>query len=160
MENSPASLSFRRYLLALVSTLACLGVTGCISSPAQPVQSSRATYEVHFVATRLKDHALLASVDLPVRLGQRAIVRTGSKVATEEKPALPEFTATSQTTKASGIYQLITKVAIRETARNKKGKLKRSERNQGALVPIRLGETQVVSVAEDSIQVDVRVERR
>ena len=161
MEQPPLYRRFRRYVSVLVgtvlSTLVGLGLAGCASAPAQP---ARAGYAVRFTATRLKDHTLLALVSVPVRLGQRGDARTGSKVATEEKPALPEFMATLQTTKASGIYQLVTKVAVREVARNKKGKLKRSQRNEGALVPIRLGETQVVSVPEDPIQLEVRVERR
>ena len=141
-----------------------LFLSGCAQHlPGSQINSSaadRRVYVVHFTASRLKDHAALASVSLPVRTGQRTAVKTDSRVATEGKPALPVFSATLTTTQISGLYQLVTKVAIREAARNKKGKLKISQRNQGALLPVRLGVTEAASPDGDPIQIAVRVDAR
>ena len=44
--------------------------------------------------------------------------------------------------------------------RNKKGKLKVTKRFIGALVPTRVGESQIVSVEGDPIRVEARLEHR
>ena len=90
-------------LLRVSAALLCLFLGACsqpdLPPPGTHASSTRAAYIVHFGVTRLKDHSSLASVNVPLRLGQTAVVRTGSKLATEEKPALPEFAATLTGTK-------------------------------------------------------------
>ena len=149
---------------ALVLTFTLWALGGCVRQvPAPGAHSAvagRGVYQVHFTVSRLKDHSPLASVSIPLRLGEKAVVRTDLRVAAEDKPALPAFTAILTTTQTPGLYQLVTKVAIRETARNKKGKLKVSKRNLGALLPVRLGVTETASPDGDPIEVNVRVDHR
>ena len=153
-------------LWCLLVLSACLSLAGCArqNRDGKDVRASapvpRTGYEVHFSATRLKDKSSLLSVTVPASLGRRSTVRTSSKAATEDAPALTQFTVLLSRTGTPGTFQLVTKVAIREAARNKKGKLKVAKRNQGSLLPVRLGEEQVASSANDPIQIAVRVERR
>ena len=63
-------------------------------------------------------------------------------------------------TRQPGVFELVTRVSVREAIRNKKGKLKFSKRFIGALVSARPGETQVVSAEGDPIQVEARLERQ
>ena len=160
---SPYRLTLGMTMLGFAAVLVAL-LSGCVHPQDQQANGAapiaRAGYVVRFHASRLKDHTTLAVVSVPLRLGQNASVRTDPKHATEDRPALPTFAATLTRTNPAGGYQLVTKVAIREAARNKKGKLKVSKRNQGALLPIRLGETQTASPADDPIQVDVQVDHR
>ena len=145
-------------VLALFSLEGCAHRTVFVDK--NPVAVGRGEFRVLFTVTRLKDHGLLASVSLPLRLGQKAVTRTDSRAATEEKTALPEFAATLTATRTPGLYQLVTKIAIREAARNKKGKLKVSKRNQGALLPIRPGVPEAASPDGDPVQVEVKLEGR
>lgn len=154
----------RAWTKVLVLAFTLLAAGGCAPQAAAPetrgAAASRPRYEVHFTAVRAKDHSPLASVSIPLRLGVKGTVSTGQRRATEDKPALPSFAATLTTTRTPGLYQLVTKIAIREAARNKKGKLKTSKRNQGALLPIRPGATEVASPDGDPIEVNVRVDHR
>ena len=144
--------------------LVVLFLGGCahqpVASDKSPVTVHREDFRVTFTVTRLIDHGSLASVSLPLKLGQKAAVKTDSRSATEEKPALPEFAATLTPTHTPGLYQLVTKVAIREAARNKKGKLKVAKRNQGSLLPIRLGVPETASSDGDPVQIAVKLEAR
>lgn len=146
--------------------LGCLLLANCAQPPRRneqgyaPALTPRSGYEVRFTVTRLKDHSPILAMTVPLTLGQRAVVRTSSKVAKEDTPALPEFAAQLSRTKTAGVFQLVTKVAIREASRNKKGKLKITKRNEGALLPLRLGEENLASPAGDPIQINVRVDRR
>ena len=151
-------------LAAAFGLLASFAFGGCAREATGkqpgPSETARRTYQVHFAVYRSQDHAALAAVTIPVHLGQSANVRTDSRVALESRAALPEFAATLTATNTPGRYQIVTKVAIREAARNKKGKLKISKRNQGALLPLRLGTTENASPDGDPVQIEVRVDAR
>ena len=147
-------------LAAVFGLLVLLATGGCVHDTTGKTPGVHRLYQVHFSVYRLKDHATLASVTLPVRLGERAAVRTDSRVPVEDRPALPEFAATLTATGTRGLYQIVTKIAIWEAARNKKGKLKISKRNQGTLLPIRLGTAENASPDGDPIQVEVTVDAR
>lgn len=150
-------LEARRVSLGLVACAIGLAVAGCAGTPARPLRSG---YVAVLNVTRLKDHSALASASLPLALGQKAVRHARVGKPTEDTPVFPTFAATLQTTRTPGVYQVVTRVSIREAARNKKGKLKYSKRDEGALLPVRLGETQLASTAADPIQIDIRVERR
>ena len=103
---------------------------------------------------------MLVSVSVPVSLGGQGKVETASKTPTENQPALQEFIARLKRLKQPGVYELVTRATVREAIRNKKGKLRVNKRYLGALVPTRLGETQVVSADGDPIHLEARLERR
>ena len=133
-----------------------LAVSACASERAP---SSRATYRVVWTATRTSDHAALISASVAVGAGGSATVRTGAKHPTEDRPALPSFTARLSRARRSGVLELVSRADLLEAARNKKGKLKVSKRNIGSLVPIRAGETQLISLPGDPVHLEVRLER-
>lgn len=54
---------------------------------------------------------------------------------------------------------MVTRASLRMAKRTKKGKLKITQRNIGALVPVRAGETQVVSESNDPVHLEVRLAR-
>ena len=148
----------RRHLLSASLLLAGFILPGCA---AQTQTASRANaYVVVFSATRTADHAPLASAPVPVIVGGEGRVKTASKTPEENRPALPEFVVRLKRARQSGTYELVTRASVRETARNKKGKLRASKRYIGALVPTRVGETQVVSTESDPIHLEARLERR
>ena len=96
---------------------------------------------------------------MSVAIGRQAILHTDSIRPTEDKPAFTSFTARLSTTKTPGVLQLVTRADLRESIRNKKGKLRVSKRNIGALLPIRPGEVQLTSLPTDPVQLEVRLER-
>ena len=116
-------------------------------------------YAIRFMTMRTKDRSPLVSATVNTTLNVRQSVRTNSVAPSEESPALPQFTATLTRTVSPQSFQLVTKIVLREATRNKKGKLKVSTRNLGALLPIRLGETQTASPANDPVLVEVRVDQ-
>ena len=145
-------LSLRRWLVLALAVM----LTACATAPSP---RPRAAYRVIWTATRASDHAALISASVRVRAGGSATVRTDSKRPTEDRPAFPAFTVRLTATKTPGVLQLVTRASLREAARNKKGKLKFSKRNIGSLVPIRPGETQLISPASDPVHLEVRLER-
>ncbi len=160
MEDIPHSSNVRATIGRYAAlALACLGAAGCAGRSPTPA-GAPAGYRVYFSATRLKDHTVLVAGSTPAFLGQTAQVRTASTVAAEDLPALPNFAATVSLTRTPGMVQLITKTSIRELVRTKKGKLRLTKRDQGALLPVRLGEAQNASPTGDPVQIEVRVERR
>ena len=145
----------------------CLLLVGCHrDAPAdgKQVRPVAATgpgrYEVRFVVTRLKDHGPLATAVLPLAVGRKATVHRRPPAPREENPVVTDYSATLSPIRTPGIFQLVTKVALREANRNKKGKLKFSQRNEGSLLPIRPGETQNASASADPVQIEVHLERR
>lgn len=132
-----------------------IGLVGCAGSDT----STPASYKISFTASRLKDQSPLGTASTSVALGQTALVRVDTSAATEDSPALPRFAVTLTSTRTPGVFQLLIKASVQEAARNKKGKLKRSQRFEGALLPIRLGETQHASASGDPVQIDVSVDR-
>lgn len=145
----------------------CLLVVGCHRDNrigGKEVRSVAGTgpgrYEVRFAVTRLKDHRPLSAATLPLDVGRKSTIHQRPPAPTEDTPAVTDYSATLVNTRTPGEFQLVTKVALREANRNKKGKLKRSQRNEGALLPIRVGETQNASASTDPVQIEVHLERR
>lgn len=141
------------------SALVALVLAGCAGTTQYPAKNS-AAYMVFFTATRSSDHAAISSGSLPVALGSEASVKPASELPTETGPTLPEFNVRLERSTQPGVYELVTRAAVREAIRNKKGKLKINQRFIGALVPTRLGETQAVSTESDPVHLEARLERR
>ncbi len=139
--------------------LAALFLTGCAGQRQSLAHGSNA-YTVAFTVTRSADHAVIASVSLPIILGGDAKVKTPARAPGENQPVVLGALARLNGTRQPGVYELVTRVSVRETIRNKKGKLKINKRFIGALVPTRLGETQIVSAEGDPVQVEARLEHR
>ena len=148
----------RRLLIFAGSLMAACALPGCAAPSQNPGRPN--AYAVFFSATRTADHAPIIAVSVPVNLDGEGRVKTASKTPAETHPALPEFLVRLKRTRQPGVYELVTQVSARELQRNKKGKLKKSSRFLGALVPTRLGETQIVSAEGDPIHVEARLERR
>ena len=144
-------------LASLLLAVFCL--SGCAGQNGNPVPAAN-RYVVFFSATHPADHAVILSVSVPVTLGNEASVKTSSRRPVENQPVLPQFLVRLNRRTPAGVYELVTRVAVREAIRNKKGKLKITKRFIGALVPTRLGETQVVSAESDPIHLEARLERR
>ena len=142
-----------------VAALASLTLAGC-AAPSGTAPREPNGYVVRFVVTRSADHAALGSASVPVILGSQGKVKIAAPKPAENQPVLPQYFVRLNRKSRSGVYELVTRVAVREAIRNKKGKLKFSQRFIGALVPARLGETQVVSAEGDPIHVEARLERR
>ncbi len=152
-----ASLTVHRTILPLLFALACsAALSSCATAPAN---RSGVVYRVMWTATRTSDHAPLASFPLRVPAGSSATAHPRFSPPTETSPAFTQFSAHFNASRNPGVLQLVTKVDLREAARNKKGKLKVSRRNIGALLPIRPGETQLTSLPSDPVHLEVRVER-
>ena len=126
---------------------------------AAPMATGR-RYVVHFAAVRRVEQTPLSSFSVPVVVGRASTVRLGRARPTEQTPVFNSATATLSRTRAPGTFQLVTKVALREASRTRKGKLKVNPRNEGSLLPIRVGETQPASTPEDPVQISVRLEPR
>ncbi len=139
--------------------LAALVLTGCAGQTPSPTRGANA-YTVVFAVTRTADHAGLGSISLPVSPGHEAKAKTSAKVPGENQPVVREFLARLNRTRQPGVYELVTRVSVREAIRNKKGKLKVNDRFIGALVPTSLGENQIVSAEGDPIHVEARLERQ
>ena len=148
----------RRFPFLAALLLASCGLPGCAGTMSQPKRSN--SYVVIFAATRTADHAPIVSVSVPVTLDGEGNVKTNSKTPAENRPALPDFLVRLKRGRQPGVYELVTRVSARELIRNKKGKLKTMNRFLGALVPTRLGETEVVSTETDPIHLEARLERR
>ena len=146
----------RTALPRLLAAGCALAVSACASRPAS---GQRAAYRVVWTATRTSDHAALVSASTTVSAGDAVTVRTDSRHPSEDRPAFPSFTARLSRTKTPGVLQLVSRASLLEAARNKKGKLKVSKRNIGSLVPIRVGETQLISLPGDPVHLEVRLER-
>ena len=125
----------------------------------RPGQSG-AVYRVSWTATRTSDHAPLASGSVTVAMESSATVRLHPAQPTEDRPAFTRFSARLHATRNPGVLQLVTRADLREAARDKKGRLKPTKRNIGALLPIRVGETQATSIPGDPVHLEVRLERR
>ena len=146
----------RAALFCFVVPVVLLAV-GC-AGPA-PTPANAAPYRVVWHAKRAADNTPLVAVTSPVlRVGGSATVRTDSQTPGENRPAFPEFTARLSPTNQPGRVELVTRASLHEVARNKKGKLKKSKRYIGALLPIRPGETLGVNGPGDPIVVEVRLE--
>ena len=91
--------------------------------------------------------------------GHSATVHTSSRHPAENTPAFPGFTVRLHGTRTPGVVQLVSRVSLLETVRNKKGKLKVTKRNIGALLPMRAGETQPTNMPGDPVDLTVRLER-
>lgn len=139
--------------------LAALVLTGCAGRTPNPARGPNA-FTVVFSVTRAKDHAAIASISLPTIPGSEARTKVAAKAPAENEPAVREFIARLNRTRQPGVYELVTRVSLREAIRNKKGKLKVNKRFIGALAPTRVGESQVVSAEGDPVQVEARLERR
>ncbi len=139
--------------------LGALILTGCAGRTADPARGSRA-YVVHISTTRTADHGPISSVAVPVALGSEGKVKAASRRPVENQPVTTEFLVRLNRTRQPGVYEMVTRVVVKEENRNKKGKLKVSKRFLGSLVPTRLGETQIVSADSDPIHVEARLERR
>ena len=139
--------------------LAAMVLTGCAAQAPAPVRGPNA-YTVVFSVTRSSDHAAIATVSLPVGLGSEAKLTKRTTAPGENQPVAPGFLVRLNRTRQPGVFELVTRVSVREAIRNKKGKLKFSKRFIGALVPTRPGETQVVSVEGDPIHVEARLEHQ
>ena len=135
--------------------LLAAGLFSC-TSPSVP---SWTTYRLEWTATRTADHTVLFSTSMRLPLGSDAAINTDSTRPTEDRPALPRFSARLSRTKSPGVLQLVTRAEVREETRTKKGKMKITKRNIGALLPIRAGETQEASLPTDLIHLEVRLER-
>ena len=147
-----------RFLLSAGLLLTGFALPGCVGQTPAPSRAN--AYLVTFTATRTVDHTPLVSATVPVTLGGEGNVKTASRSPAENQPALPDFLVRLNRTRQAGVYELVTRASVRELARNKKGKLKGSKRYIGALVPTRLGETQVVSTDSDPVHLEARLERR
>lgn len=169
MESTPPTPVLTRghgATIPLAFALCVLLLVGCARHGASDdkqvrlaAETQRGRYLVQFTAVRLKDQSPLTTATIPVGVGQRVTVKRTTPKPTEITPEFTAFTAALDPTAKAGVLQLVTKVAIREAAHNKKGKLKFSQRNQGALLPIRPGESQVASESGDPVQITVRLER-
>ncbi len=135
--------------------LAALLLTGCAAQTPGPNG-----YTVVFAVTRSTDHAAIAAVSLPIGPRSEGKVRIHGNAPGENQPVASEFLARLNRTRQPGVYELVTRVGVREAIRNKKGKLKVNNRFIGALVPTRVGENQTVSAEGDPIHVEARLEHR
>jgi hypothetical protein len=135
-------------LLSMVALLAVL-----------PTDAFAASYRIFWNVTRASDNAPLLAVSTPAEANRTSVLRTDSTTPQENRPALPLLTASfSPMKERAGVFELKVLARVREVTRNKKGKLKRSKRNIGALLPVRLGESQTVSAEGDPIRLEARVE--
>lgn len=129
------------------------------ASPEPPVQRGHLSYRIVWNVTRAADNASLLAASAPAEVNRTSTLRTDLTTPEENRPALPLLTASfSPIAARAGFFELKVLASVREVARNKKGKLKRSKRNIGALLPIRLGENQVASAEGDPLRLEVRVE--
>ena len=136
----------RTAFLCLVPVL--LLAAGC-AGPAAKTPVSRETYRAVWSVRRAADNTPLASVTSPpVRVG-----------AEENRPAFPEFLARLSPIRRSAQIELVTRVAVLEATRNKKGKLKIRKRFIGGLLPIRPGEKLGVNGPGDPMVVEVELVR-
>ena len=149
----------RAILTSLVLSLAFFTV-GCAGTTNPAVPDSTAAYRVEWSASRAANGAALRSASTVVRAGQKREARTDSTRPEEDKPAFPNFTVALAPARKDGVHELYVRVGLQEVSRTRKGKLRRKKRNIGALIPIRVGETQQISSSSDPIRVDVRLERR
>ncbi len=158
--SSPRSLMIAPALprAAAVFLLAALSLVNnaCQSRPA--VQ--RGAYRVTWRAVRVQNNVPLATVTSPVfGVGGSVDVRTDSLRPSDDRPALPRFTASlSPDAMRAGTLELVTRAFVREVIRTKKGKRKVTRRVIGGLLPIRSGETQEFSGPGDPIHLDVHLE--
>lgn len=136
-----------------------LVLTGCAGQTPTPTRRADA-FAVVFSVTRTADHAGLASVSLPVNVGGEAKVKLNVRAPSENQPVVPGVLTRLNRTRQPGVYELVTRVSVREAIRNKKGKLKVNRRFIGALVPTRPGETLIVNAEGDPIHVEARLEHR
>jgi hypothetical protein len=152
---------FRITALFLGLILALAGWPSWLSAqePENRRERRAAPYRVLWNISMTADNAPLFSASAAAAPGRPSVTRTDSTVPVEGKPALPLLTATLSPTDRPDQFEMTILVSVREAIRNKKGKLKFSKRNIGALVPIQLGETQWVSSSADPIRVEVRIER-
>ena len=125
-----------------------------------PHPAARAEYRLDWTATRVADHAPLVSVAMDLPFPGAAAIRTDSVQPQEARPAFPRFSASLSPTHTQGTLELVARASLREIHRNKKGKLRKTKRNIGALIPIRPGETQTLSAASDPVHLEVRLERK
>ena len=134
----------------IFAALLCLA-----AAPPARAQSHR----VSWTATRVSDKTLLMSASGAINVGGSVNLRTDSQTAEQDKPALPRINARlKQIRRRPGEFQLVSRVWVLELTPNKKGRLKRTKRFIGSLLPIRPGETQTASSAGDAIRVEVRLE--
>ncbi len=132
-------------------------VPACASNPGP--ESTRTLYRVTWTATRASDHVPLATASALVAPGHSVTVRTNSRRPAENSPAFPSFTVRLQKTRATGVLELVSRASLLEANHNKKGKLKVTKRNIGALLPMRAGETQPTNTSGDPVQLNVQLER-
>lgn len=146
-------------ILCRCLVLAALLLMGCAAQTPGLVRGPN-RFAVVFTVTRSTDHAAIAAVSLPVNLGNEGKVKIDAHAPGEKQPVAPGFLARLNRTRQPGVYELVTRVSVREAIRNKKGKLKVNQRFIGALVATRLGETRIVSAEGDPIHVEARLEHR
>ncbi len=156
---SCGSLPVRRWAAVACLLLGVTGLAGCAGQANHAVRGSDA-YVVVFSATHPVDHTGILSISVPVELGREARVKATVHTPLENRPALTDFIVRLNRARQPGVYEMVTRVTAREALRNKKGKLKVGKRFLGALVPTRLGETQVVSAEGDPIHLEARLEKR
>ena len=142
-----------RTLLAVAIAL----ISACASGPG--VETPSALYHVTWTATRASDHVSLATASAIIAPGHAATVYTKSRHPAENAPAFPSFTARLSGTRVPGVLQLVSRVSLLEASRNKKGRLKVTKRNIGALLPMRAGETLPTNAPGDPVELIVRLER-
>ena len=133
---------------------------GC-AGPDPRIPVSRETYRAVWIVRRAADNTSLAGVTSPpIHVGGGELrVRTDSQRAEENRPAFPEFLAKLSPIRQSTQIELVTRVAVLEASRNKKGKRKVHNRFIGGLLPIRPGEKLGVSGPGDPITVEVELIR-
>ena len=146
--------SSQRTLLAAVALML---ISACASSPG--AVSPRGLYRVTWNATRASDHAPLATASALVAPGRSTTVRTDSRRPAENTPAFPSFTVRLYGTKTADVLQLVSRASLLEATRNKKGKLKITKRNIGALLPMHVGETFPTNTPGDPVDLTVHLER-
>ncbi len=131
---------------------------GCAHPANGPTEGQ--VHRVTWTVRRADNNQPLAGVTSPpVRVGGgRLAVKTDSRLATEDRPAFPEFVVRLSPIRRSTQIELVTRVAVLETHRNKKGKLKVNKRYIGGLLPMRPGEKLGVSGPGDPIAVEVELD--
>ncbi len=149
--------SLKSLCRVIVAAIATALVSACASGPGPG--STRGVYRVTWTATRASDHVPLATVSALVAPGGSVTIRTRSRHPSENEPAFTGFTARLHKTRTIGVLELVSRASLLEAARNKKGKLKVTKRNIGALLPMRAGETQPTNTPGDPVELSVRLER-
>ena len=136
---------------------AFLFAAGCAGPTVAPANAAR--YRVVWIAKRAADNTPLVGVTSPVvRVDGSVTVRTDSQKEAENRPAFPVFVARLSRSNRAGLVELVTRASLREVTLGKKGKLKRSKRYIGGLLPIRPGETLGVNGPGDPVVLSVRLE--